>query len=182
MSDTVIASGNLATARRTISGVLSQFALLGIDAAIAGSLVTDAGLPARAMDEPDFPISLQQELEICSALVAGLPSGRSIVRVLFEALPRMGIENLGVIGMAMRHAATSLDALKVCLTYPQLTMGHSRMVVRLEVKDIPLSGRATRGSRAMNLAGEDTVASVARIPAISTGENGDGNGGNGNGQ
>ena len=30
MSDTVIASGNLATARRTISGVLSQFALLGM--------------------------------------------------------------------------------------------------------------------------------------------------------
>ena len=42
----------------------------------------------------------------------------------------MGIENLGVLGMAMRHAATAIEALKVCLTYPQLSWGHCRMVVR----------------------------------------------------
>ncbi len=48
------------------------------------------------------------------------------------------------------------------------------MVVRLEVKSIPVSGRATRGSRVMNLAAEDAVASVARIPAVSEGGNGDG--------
>ena len=34
------------------------------------------------------------------------------------------------LGMAMRHAATAIDALKVCLTFPQLTGGHSRMLVK----------------------------------------------------
>ncbi len=42
----------------------------------------------------------------------------------------MGIENLGVIGMAMKHAATAVESLMVCLAYPELTMGHCRMVVR----------------------------------------------------
>ena len=35
-------------------------------------LFTDAGLPARALEEPDFPISLEQELIICMALVRRL--------------------------------------------------------------------------------------------------------------
>ena len=38
--------------------------------------------------------------------------------------------NLGVLGMAMRHADTAIDALATCLSYPQLSWGHSRLVVR----------------------------------------------------
>jgi AraC-like DNA-binding protein len=126
----VIASGNLASPRRIIAGVLGQFGFLNIEADTALAILTNAGLPARALDEPDFPISLQQELAICATLVTQLPPGVSPIRLLFEARPKMGIENLGVIGMAMRHAATAVDALKVCLAYPELTMGHCRMVVR----------------------------------------------------
>ena len=126
----VIASGNLASPRRIIAGVLGQLGFLDIDPEAATAILTNAGLPARAVDEPDFPISLQQELEICAALVARLPPGTSPIRLLFEARPKMGIENLGIIGMAMRHAATALESLKVCLAYPELTMGHCRMVVR----------------------------------------------------
>ena len=126
----VIASGNLASPRRIIAGVLGQFGFLGVGPEAALDILTDAGLPARALEEPDFPISLQQELEICTALVSRLPPEVSPIRLLFEARPRMGIENLGVIGMAMRHAATAVESLKVCLAYPELTMGHCRMVVR----------------------------------------------------
>jgi len=126
----VIASGNLATVRRTISGVLGQLQLLGTTADSALQVFTAAGLPARALEEPDFPISLQQELEVCSALVDRLPAAASPTAIVFEARGLMGIENLGVLGMAMRHADTALDALQVCLEYPQLTWGHSRMIVR----------------------------------------------------
>lgn len=64
------------------------------------------------------------------ALVSRLGHDRSAVRVVFQSMHQMGIENLGVLGMAMRHAATTVAALQVCLNFPQLTWGHSRMVVR----------------------------------------------------
>tara|TARA_R110001599_G_scaffold353884_1_gene602318 strand:- start:22310 stop:23392 length:1083 start_codon:yes stop_codon:yes gene_type:complete len=125
----VIASGNLATAQRTVTGVLSQLVLLNVSDSGALKIFTDAGLPARALEEPDFPISLDQELLICVALARQL-GARSPARALFGAREKMGIENLGVLGMAMQHAATTIEALKICLTYPQLSGGHCRMVVR----------------------------------------------------
>jgi AraC-like DNA-binding protein len=134
---TVIASGNLASARRTITGLLGQLVLLEVNDKDALALFTDAGLPARALQEPDFPISLEQELIICMALVRRLGNDRSAVRVFFQSMHVMGIENLGVLGMAMRHAATTVAALQVCLNFPQLTWGHSRMVVRRQ-SDISL--------------------------------------------
>ncbi len=39
------------------------------------------------------------------------------------------------------------------------------VLIRLKVKDISLSGRATRGYRVMDLGKDDFVASVARIAA-----------------
>ena len=126
----ILASGNLASPRRLIAGILGQFGFLGIDGDAARAIITSAGLPARALQEPDFPVSLQQELEIIAVLVAQLPAGTSPIRLLFGALPDLGIDNLGVVGMAMCHAGTAIDALKVPLTYPELTMGHCRMLVR----------------------------------------------------
>jgi len=128
--NTVVASGNLATPRRTIMGVLGQCALLQISDDVAREIFTGAGLPGRAVEEPDFPISLDQELTIAMALAHTLPVNRSPTVTLFNAMDNMGIENLGLLGMAMRHAATAIEALKICLTYPQLTWGHSHMVVR----------------------------------------------------
>jgi len=127
---TVIASGNLATTRRTILGVLGQCALLEVSNSTKREVFARAGLPDRALEEPDFPISLEQELVVCMALVHTLADGHSSAFRLFNSRDKMGIENLGVLGMAMRHAANAIDALKICLTYPQLTWGHSRMVVR----------------------------------------------------
>ena len=94
---TVIASGNLASPRRIIAGVLGQFGFLELDEASAREILTNAGLPARALEEPDFPISLQQELEICADLVSRLPADVSPIRLLFEARQDMGIENLGTL-------------------------------------------------------------------------------------
>lgn len=126
----IIASGNLAAISRTIMGVLGQFALLQVAEEDAVDILTGAGLPARALQEPDFPIALGQELNICMALVRSLSGhNQSPAAVIFGARNSMGIEHLGVLGMAMRHAATAVDALKVCLAYPQLSWGHSRMTV-----------------------------------------------------
>lgn len=129
-NEAVIASGNLATSRRTIMGVLGQLALFDVREPDILGVFTGAGLPARALQEPDFPISLEQELTVCVALLQTLPPGLSPTTLLFQAMNDIGIENLGVLGMAMRHAATATEAFKVCMTYPQLTWGHTRMTVR----------------------------------------------------
>jgi len=133
----VVASGNLATRRRTITGLLGQLALLQINDSEALKILADEGLPGHALVEPDFPISLDQELGICLTLALGIQDHRSPTVTLFNALSTMGIENLGVLGMAMRHAPTALEALKICMAYPQLTWGHSRLVVRRQ-EDISL--------------------------------------------
>ncbi|MEZ5571386.1 MAG: helix-turn-helix domain-containing protein [Halioglobus sp.] len=130
----VIASGNLASAQRTVTGVLGQLVFLGVSDQDALELFTGAGLPARSLTEPDFPISLQQELVICLGLIRRLAPGRSAVRLFFQNMHKIGIENLGVLGMAMRHAATAVAALQVCLNFPQLTWGHSRLVVQRQSK------------------------------------------------
>ncbi|MEE4144804.1 MAG: AraC family transcriptional regulator ligand-binding domain-containing protein [Halieaceae bacterium] len=128
-TETVIASGNLATPRRTVMGVLGQCGLFGMDEAGTREIVTRAGLPARALEEPDFPISLDQELEICNALVCTLAARRSPLVAVFNATQNVGIEMLGVLGMAMRHAGNAVEALTTCLRFPQLTGGHSRFRV-----------------------------------------------------
>lgn len=128
----VIASGNLASPRRTVTGLLGQLVFLNVNDEDALELFTGAGLPARALAEPDFPISLEQELIICIALVRRLGNEHSAVRIFFQYMHNIGIENLGVLGMAMRHSATAVAALQVCLNFPQLTWGHSRLIVKRE--------------------------------------------------
>ncbi len=129
LNESVIASGNLATSRRTVMSVLGQCVLFGIDEVRTRAIFTRAGLPSRALEELDFPISLDQELEICNALVGNLPPHRSPLVAVFNATHNVGIEMLGVLGMAMRHAGNAVEALTTCLSYPQLTGGHSRFKV-----------------------------------------------------
>jgi len=130
----VIASGNLATARRTVAGVLSQFALFELPLQTGQALITGAGLPAQALEQPDFPISLEQELIIALGIVHFLAPQRSPISALFGVWQVLSLDDLGVIGMAMRHAATAAEALNTILTYPQLSWGHSRMVVERKAR------------------------------------------------
>lgn len=129
-NNVIIASGNLGTPRRTIMSVLAQCALLQVDDRTALEIFTSAGLPQRALEELEFPISLDRELPILNALVRSFSSQSSPVCKLFNLLDKLGIESLGVLGMTMRHADSAVKALEICLTFPQLTGGHSRLVVR----------------------------------------------------
>ncbi|MEH6589597.1 MAG: helix-turn-helix domain-containing protein [Halioglobus sp.] len=144
--DIIIASGNLGTPRRTIMGVLGQCALFELDEQRTKDIFTSAGLPARALEALDFPISLEQELLVCHALLQTLADGRSPICTVFGAMNNLGIENLAVLGMAMRHSDTAIDALKVCLTFPQLTGGHSRMLVKQQHGEMRLSFTMKRPS------------------------------------
>lgn len=137
--DALIASGNLATPRRTIMGVLGQCALFGVDETLTRDIFTRSGLPSRALEDLEFPISLEQELNICNELVRILSAQSSPMIIVFNAADNVGIDMLGVLGMAMRHAGNVVEALAVCLSFPQLTGGHSRFRVCREAGELVFS-------------------------------------------
>ncbi len=139
INSTIIASGSLATSRRTIGGVLGQLQFLEISYADSIRIMTDAGLPPRALNEPDFPISMDQDLRISQAMVRLLDMTVSPTTFLFGMRELIGIEHFGVLGMAIRHAANVSTALNISLRYPQLMWGHSRMTVRKDKESYSLA-------------------------------------------
>lgn len=125
-----LASGNLASSRRTITGVLGQLALAGLSDAERLTIVRQIGLPHAAIEDPEFPISLGQELQALSLMLPHLEQRqRSVVGFGIETFSRIGINHYGVLGLAMQHAPTTLEALSFFLDHPELSWGHSRIVV-----------------------------------------------------
>ena len=92
MSEQVLASGNLASVRRMATSLLAQLEFFGVEESVARQIISAAGLPSRVLDEPDFPISLTQELQVCLSLIQHL--GRDIhpVTMLFAHTRELGIE------------------------------------------------------------------------------------------
>ncbi|MCC5885076.1 MAG: AraC family transcriptional regulator ligand-binding domain-containing protein [Gammaproteobacteria bacterium] len=134
-----LASGNLASSRRTITGVLGQLALAGLDDAQRLAVVRQIGLPTAAIEDPEFPISLGQELQALSLMLSQLEqTQRSVAGFAIETFSRIGINHYGVLGLAMQHAPTTLEALAFFLHHPELSWGHSRIVIRSEASTLRL--------------------------------------------
>lgn len=130
---TVLASGNLGSSRRTVTGILGQLALAGLDEDETLAILQQIGLPAAAIEDPEFPLSLQQELQALALVLPRLESGRDgITGFAIDTFSRIGINHYGVLGLAMQHAPTTLQALGFFLDHPELSWGHSRIVLRRE--------------------------------------------------
>ncbi|MEM8661194.1 MAG: helix-turn-helix domain-containing protein [Pseudomonadota bacterium] len=125
----IITCGSLKTGTRTIYGLLGQLLLFGYERKRAVALLVGAGLPSSAYDHPDFPISLHQELIACNALLGGLPENISPITLAFAMREWLGLDALGVVGGAIRHAKNYKQAIELPLKWPQLTWGHSRMLL-----------------------------------------------------
>mgnify|MGYP006275227375 CR=1 FL=1 len=132
----LLASGNLASRRRTVTGALGQLLLVGMDEAEVVSLLRLAGLPGRALEDPDFPISLDQELVVLSQLVARVRDRHGdVVAFALAHFSHVGINHYGVLGLTMQHAPSVEAAVRVLLAYPELSWGHSRIEVLREDDD-----------------------------------------------
>jgi len=87
-------------------------------------------------------------------------------RTPLSEYPAKGRASSGVLTIA-KHAIEKIGPIsagRVVQEADDLTMISSNgVVLRTSVKDIPQSGRATRGVRLMNLRGEDSLASLARV-------------------
>jgi AraC-like DNA-binding protein len=139
-SPELLANGSLASRRRTVAGVLGQMELVGIPEDEVLATLRIAGLPARALSDPDFPISLDQELVVLSRMLERLrDSQRTCAGFAAETFHRIGINHYGVLGLAMQHAPTVLDALRLMLAYPELSWGHSRVAARATDSEVILS-------------------------------------------
>lgn len=131
-SSQVIISGNLATAHRTITGALGLMELFGIPPQKSKQMIQNAGLPAHAFDDPSFPISANQHLALMNAILSQHQSDDSIISLVFLMSSNMKIEDFGVVGLIMKYSESFLEAVKVALVYPELSWGHSRVVISRE--------------------------------------------------
>ncbi len=128
-SGRVTISGNLATAHRTINGALGLMEVLGVSPSKSQTVIRNAGLPAHAFEDPSFPISANQHLELLNAiLIEQNPEKNVITRALLLA-SQLTIDSFGVIGLIMKHSESFQEALRTSLAYPELSWGHSRIVV-----------------------------------------------------
>jgi len=128
-SGPVLAVGSLSTATRTVAGALVQAEWFGVDDRELIAILQRCGLPERAAHEPDFLISVDQELNFCLALLAQRQGGVSLMQFILEQAAGIDITTFGVSGLAMLHAPSFLDAQQIYFDFPQLFWGHSRMMV-----------------------------------------------------
>ncbi|MFW6093160.1 MAG: helix-turn-helix domain-containing protein [Pseudomonadota bacterium] len=130
MPNRTLTTGSLATRRRTVAGLLGQCGLAGLDDDALRGILRLAGLPARAAADPDFPISVDRELTALAVMLRRIAeSQRTCAQFAIETFSAIGINHYGILGLAMQHAPTVLDALDMMLACPELCWGHSRIAV-----------------------------------------------------
>jgi len=128
-SNEVMVSGNLATAHRTITGALGLMEAFGVTTQESKEMIQNAGLPAHAFDDPSFPISANQHLELLNAILGEQKSDESVITLVFLLASELKIESFGVVGLIMKYSASFQQVLRAGLAYPELNWGHSRIVV-----------------------------------------------------
>lgn len=69
----VRAAGDLAAAPRTLAGLMGQLGMAGISDEAAARFLEAQGLPRRAAEDPDFPLTLDQELAALQAMLRQAP-------------------------------------------------------------------------------------------------------------
>jgi AraC-like DNA-binding protein len=119
-------AGDLAASPRTIAGLMGQLGMAGIEARAARRFLEIQGLPRRAADDPDFPLTLEQELGALQAMLRQAPRAAEDI---VNAFAQIGVNHYGVLGLAMQHAPSLLVALERLLGYPELSWGHCRITV-----------------------------------------------------
>jgi len=94
-----------------------------------------AGLPEQALKDPTFPISLEQDLRILTAVRQHFPRDVSLTTHLFSLIPDLRIEFFGLLGLAIQSAPSMLEALRVPITYPQINWGRSHLHLKTSAND-----------------------------------------------
>ena len=89
-----------------------------------------AGLPTGAMDDFQFRLRFSLEMEILLDGLRIAAQGKPLTFALFAALPGVGVDNFGTIGLAMKHAPSLLEAVKSSYGDLIFTWAHTRLLIR----------------------------------------------------
>jgi len=123
----ILWTGNLATPRRTVLGLLGQIERSGVPPEHIGAVLVELGLPMLALQEPDISITRDQQLD-CIAMLLKRVHGVSPALQAVQTGLEIELTVFGVLGLSMMYAANLREALRLITTYPELSWGHSRIV------------------------------------------------------
>lgn len=135
----VLWTGNLATPRRTALGIFGHIERSAIPPAEVLALLLDSGLPPIALEEPDIPITHEQQLQCLSRLIGRMDPAMSPPHHAAEVGFGVHVTMFGMLGLSLMYASSLRECLRVITTYPELSWGHSRLVAAREGDDIYLA-------------------------------------------
>ncbi|MEM7435283.1 MAG: AraC family transcriptional regulator ligand-binding domain-containing protein [Myxococcota bacterium] len=124
-----LAEGDLLTPRRTVLAMLLHLSRTDIERDALPAFLVESGIPPIALEQPDIPISLDQELALVAKLIERLRPPASVVRHAVEIGFDADIRLFGVLGLAAMHAGSALEALRVMFEHPELSWGHCQVRV-----------------------------------------------------
>lgn len=126
----MLAYGSYADSPRTVTGILIQLAQVGFTSPEIRALLRSEGLPANMMDDPEFTISADLELNLLSHVIRRLSTqNRDITGYAIEEFSAASLNHYGILGLTLQHAPSLLVATRELLANPHLTWGHSRIVL-----------------------------------------------------
>ncbi len=128
----LLLAGDLAAPKRTVLGVLARMERLGLSASEERALLLDSGLPPIVLDEPELPITRDQELACLRRIVARLDAKQSVYLHALDAGLDARVTHFGALGLTMMYASSALQCAQVALANPELCWGHSRIAVMYE--------------------------------------------------
>ncbi len=163
----VFLRGDLATPRRTVLGVFGHFAQAELPPQEVQSLLLSCGLPMIALEEPDIPITHDQQLACIAALLDRVGPEPSIPAYALGIGLDVRITTFGVLGLALLHAPDLPACLRVVTEYPELSWGHSQIAVGRQGEHLfqafTLDGRVTGEALRHYCVTVDLVATVRMI-------------------
>lgn len=135
----VLFTGNLATPRRTALGIFRHIERSAVAPHEVLAILRASGLPPIALEEPDIPITREQQLECMSRLIARMDPKMSVPHHATEVGLGVHVTMFGMLGLSVMYAPSLRECLRVFTTYAELSWGHSRLVAVREGDDVFLS-------------------------------------------
>ena len=126
----VLAYGTYADSPRTVDGLNVQLTGVGFNRKEIAQILRGHGLPTTMPDDPDFSLSPDLELDLLNHAVRRIKAQQlDLVTYAIKAFAAAGVNIYGVLGLALHHAPSLLVATRELLEHPELTWGHSRIVL-----------------------------------------------------
>lgn len=125
-------TASFATPRRTVLGALAHLSRLELPPEQERAFLISSGIAPIAYDEPDIPISFEQQLSVFTHIIDVLPERWTVESYAAEVGSNAGLLSFGVLGLAALHAPNMFEAVRVLRDYPELAWGTTRIVMVAE--------------------------------------------------